>query len=77
MEEQNTLLKNGKNAPGCAQFSGNIFNMFPQTLQQESQSLSKNLKLRLQYLYQNGEVQVNHNRFPGYTKLLIIQNLKY
>lgn len=33
-----------------------------------SQSLSQNIKLGLQYRYQNGEVQVNHNRFLGYTK---------
>ncbi len=36
--------------------------------QQESQSLSKNVKLGLQYRYQQGLVQVNHNRFLGYTK---------
>lgn len=36
--------------------------------QQESQSISQNIKLGLQYRYQNGEVQVNHNRFLGYTK---------
>jgi len=36
--------------------------------QQESQSLSQNVKMGLQYRYQNGEVQVNHNRFLGYTK---------
>lgn len=36
--------------------------------QQESQSLSQNIKLGLQYRYQNGEAQVNHNRFFGYTK---------
>lgn len=47
--------------------------------QQESQSLSQNVKLGLQYRYQNGEVQVNHNRFLGYTKdenghLVIEQN---
>ena len=35
--------------------------------QQESQSLSQNIKLGLQYRYQNGEVQVNHNRFLRYT----------
>ena len=34
--------------------------------QQESQSLSQNVKLGLQY--QQGQVQVNHNRFLGYTK---------
>ena len=36
--------------------------------QQESQSLSQNVKLGLQYRYQQGVVQVNHNRFLGYTK---------
>lgn len=42
--------------------------MFPLTPQQESESLSKNVKLGLQFRYQNSEVQVNHNRFMGYTK---------
>jgi site-specific DNA recombinase len=36
--------------------------------QQESQSLSQNVKMGIQYRYQQGEVQVNHNRFLGYTK---------
>lgn len=36
--------------------------------QQESQSLSQNIKLGLQYRYQQGKVQVNHSRFLGYTK---------
>ncbi|MBB6698655.1 recombinase family protein [Clostridium algidicarnis] len=36
--------------------------------QQESESLSKNVKLGLQFRYQNEEVQVNHNCFMGYTK---------
>lgn len=36
--------------------------------QQESQSLSQNVKLGLQFRYQNGQVQVNHNLFLGYTK---------
>jgi DNA invertase Pin-like site-specific DNA recombinase len=36
--------------------------------QQESQSLSQNVKLGLQFRYQNWQVQVNHNRFLGYTK---------
>ncbi len=34
----------------------------------ESQSLSHNVKLGLQYRYQQGKVQVNHNHFLGYTK---------
>lgn len=36
--------------------------------QQESQSLSQNVKLGLQYQYQQGEIQVNCNRFLGFTK---------
>lgn len=36
--------------------------------QQESQSLSQNVKLGLQYRYRQGKVQINHNRFLGYTK---------
>ena len=36
--------------------------------QQESQSLSQNVKLGLQYRYQQGKVQVNHKRFMGYSK---------
>ena len=36
--------------------------------QQESQSLSENVKLGLQYRYQEGKVQINHNWFLGYTK---------
>lgn len=37
--------------------------------QQESQSLSQNVKMGIQYRYQQGEIQVNHNRFLGYTKI--------
>ena len=40
--------------------------------QQESQSLSQNVKLGLQFRYQNGQVQVNHNHFLGYKLLFIL-----
>jgi site-specific DNA recombinase len=36
--------------------------------QQESQSLSQNVKLGIQYRYQQGKIHINHNRFLGYTK---------
>ena len=36
--------------------------------QQESQSLSQNVKMSIQFRYQQGKVQINHNRFLGYTK---------
>ncbi len=36
--------------------------------QQERESLSQNVKLGIQFRFQNGECLVNHNRFLGYTK---------
>lgn len=36
--------------------------------QQESETLSANVRLGLQFRYQQGKVQVNHNWFLGYTK---------
>ena len=36
--------------------------------QQESASLSQNVKLGLQFRYQDGQVMVNHNHFLGYIK---------
>ena len=36
--------------------------------QQESQSLSQNVKIGIQYRYQQSKIQVNHNRFLGYDK---------
>lgn len=36
--------------------------------QQESESLAANLRLGIQFRNQAGKVQVNHNRFLGYTK---------
>lgn len=44
----------------------------PSLAQQESQSLSQNVKLGFQYRFQQGQVQVNHNRFLGYTKLQMV-----
>ena len=36
--------------------------------QQESESLSANVRMGIQFRNQQGKVQVNHNRFLGYTK---------
>ncbi len=36
--------------------------------QQESESLSQNVKLGFQYKFQQGKMTINHNRFLGYTK---------
>lgn len=35
---------------------------------QESEWLSKNVKMGIQFRYQNCEIHVNHNWFLGYTK---------
>lgn len=36
--------------------------------QQESESLSKNVKMGLKFRYQRGKISINHNWFLGYTK---------
>lgn len=36
--------------------------------QEESRSLSTNVKWGITHRFQNGEIMVNHNRFLGYTK---------
>ena len=36
--------------------------------QEESRSTSQNVKMGFQYRFQKGEIQINHNRFLGYTK---------
>lgn len=59
------LLK-GASIPDHATFAR--FRSIARLALQESESLSKNVKMGLQFRYQNGEVQVNHNRFMGYTK---------
>ena len=35
--------------------------------QQESESISKNVKMGLRYRYQEGQVFINHKKFLGYT----------
>ena len=45
-----------------------IFTIMASLAQQESQSLSQNVKLGIQYRYQQGQVIVNCTRFLGYTK---------
>ena len=42
--------------------------MFSDTNQEESRSTSQNVKMGFQYRFQKGEMQINHNRFLGYTK---------
>ena len=72
MEEIRELLlklRDGKENINTMDTKGEVLLTIMASLaQQESQILSQNVKLRLQYRYQNGQVQVNHNRFLGYTK---------
>lgn len=44
------------------------FTIMASLAQQESASLSQNVKLGLQFRYQEGKVQINHEHFLGYTK---------
>ena len=48
----------------ASQFAG----LAPPAQRNNQQSLSQNVKLGLQFRYQNSQVQVNHNHFLGYTK---------
>ena len=45
-----------------------MFKEMASLAKQESESLSLNVKLGIQYRNQKGKVQINHNRFLGYTK---------
>lgn len=36
--------------------------------QQESQSMSQNIRLGIQYRFQQGKMQVNFGKFMGYTR---------
>ena len=62
---------NDKNSEQCQApgFKGEVMLTIMASLaQQESQSLSQNVKLGLQYRYQQVEIQINCNRFLGYDK---------
>lgn len=48
--------------------NGVLLTIMASLAQQESQSLSQNVKLGFQNRYQQGQITVNHNRFLGYTK---------
>lgn len=42
--------------------------MFPNVLQEESNNVSDNLKWRFRKKFEQGELQINTNRFLGYDK---------
>ena len=69
LKEKNIAIIFGKENINTLEASGELLLTIMASLaQQESASLSQNVKLGLQFRYQNGQVQVNHNHFLGYTK---------
>lgn len=69
LKDMNIPVQFEKESINTMDAKGEVFITIMASLaQQESQSLSQNVKLGLQYRYQQGKVQINHNRFLGYTK---------
>lgn len=69
LKEKNIAIIFEKENINTLEASGELFLTIMASLaQQESASLSQNVKLGLQFRYQDGKVQVNHNHFLGYTK---------
>lgn len=67
LKEKNILVYFEKELINTMDAKGEVLLTIMASLaQQESQSLSQNVKLGLQYRYQQGMVQVNHNRFLNY-----------
>ncbi len=66
LRERNIPIIFEKENINTLEASGELLHTIMASLaQQESQSLSQNVKLGLQFRYQNGQVQVNHNHFLG------------
>lgn len=55
-------------APTCDANGEVLLTILSSLAQQESESLSQNVKLGYQYRFQKGKVNVIYNRFLGYTK---------
>lgn len=69
MKEKNIAIIFEKENINTLEASGELLLTIMASLaQQESASLSQNVKLGLQFRYQEGKVQVNHEHFLGYTK---------
>ena len=69
LKEKNIAIVFEKENINTLEASGELLLTIMASLaQQESASLSQNVKLGLQFRYQEGKVQVNHNHFLGYTK---------
>jgi len=69
LKEKNIAIVFEKENINTLEASGELLLTIMASLaQQESASLSQNVKMGLQFRYQEGKVQVNHNYFLGYTK---------
>ncbi|QWT17702.1 recombinase family protein [Collinsella sp. zg1085] len=69
LKEQNIAVLFEKESINTLDAKGEVLLTIMASLaQQESQSLSQNVKLGIQYRYQQGKVQINHKHFLGYTK---------
>ena len=69
LKEKNIVIIFEKENINTLEASGELLLTIMASLaQQESASLSQNVKLGLQVRYQEGKVQVNHEHFLGYTK---------
>ena len=69
LKEKNIAIVFEKEYINTLEASGELLLTIMASLaQQESASLSQNIKLGLQFRYQEGKVQVNHEHFLGYTK---------
>lgn len=68
LKEKNVAVYFEKENINTLDSSGEILITIMASLaQQESESISKNIKLGLQYRYQAGQVHVNYKKFLGYT----------
>src|SRR5699024_3818252 len=68
LKEKNVAVYFEKENINTLDSSGEILITIMASLaQQESESISKNIKLGLQYRYQEGQVHVNYKKFLGYT----------
>ena len=69
LKEKNIVIIFEKENINTLEASGELLLTIMASLaQQESASLSQNVKLGLQFRYHEGKVQVNHEHFLGYTK---------
>lgn len=60
--------KNLDSCPCIIEVRNNDRTIMASLAQQESESLSKNVKMGLKFRYQRGKISINHNWFLGYTK---------